>query len=413
MIMQLVRAGTFSALCFAASVWDAPKARAQWGGPTCQSVAGAELAQVGQQLGRVFAQALQNMDQNTAIAIELLGLGFAGQFDLSKPITVTPRVVGATAIARESLQTRCRVRATIAVTYSRQRGQVDLSGPQPTIRNQAMLEQFETTLVYDMIFVENEILESDVLQEIIKLTVEHATGRMQTEAHLHAEVEEVRQQQRLAERRQEEAQSRQRQEERRIAEAREQSRANRQTQIDRLRRQIASVERDIQDMVREAEDDRRRDTARGLQRDELSRRAARDERLLSAGLASRRQSLQQLRDQLRELEAQPGDLAANSPAIRPQITRQELNVIQAWFERCWNIADDPQRSRGSLRVHIRFNADGSLASRPEVRNAQPDPTSQQRANAVTRALLRCSAENPVRLPQDRHAAWSEAVIALD
>jgi hypothetical protein len=209
MIMQLVRAGTLSALCIAAGSWSASKAQAQWGGPTCQSVAAAELAQVGQQLSQVFAQARQNMDQDTPIAIALVSLGFAGQFDWSKPITITPRVVGATAISRENLQTRCRVRATIAASYSRPRAQVDRTGAQPIIRREAILEQFETPLVYDMIFADSEILESDVLQEVIKVMVAHANSRIHSEAHLHAEIEEVRRQQAIAERRQE-AQSRER-----------------------------------------------------------------------------------------------------------------------------------------------------------------------------------------------------------
>jgi hypothetical protein len=300
--------------------------QAQWG-PTCQSTAAAELQDTGAQINRVLGG-----HPNSMGSLALMQLGLNKPFEVDRPIMVATNVVGATVIARENVQTRCRVRATITISYTRTGVIVDRSTDAPTVREQFVDERFNTPIVYDMVFVESEILESDAGREVVKLIAEHALGR-----HRQERTPEV------------------------IALLTAQAHAQ-QRQNDPHRR-----------VLREQQE-RDRERARS--------------------------------------DAEQQALLMRPPAERPPITSAELSAITRWIERCYDLPIDARLPRGSLRIRVKFNLDGTVAARPEVLNPRPESNFQQQANAAVRAIMRCSAEGGVRLQRERYAAWAEVVLAF-
>lgn len=109
-------------------------------------------------------------------------------------------------------------------------------------------------------------------------------------------------------------------------------------------------------------------------------------------------------------EAEQRQIFATPPAQRPRIRPYELDRIREWANRCWEFPRSLRDTPVSIRLVLRFSADGRILGRPLARLLDGGPEFQELANTAANAIIRCSSEGGIQLPRERYAAWAEAIV---
>jgi hypothetical protein len=97
---------------------------------------------------------------------------------------------------------------------------------------------------------------------------------------------------------------------------------------------------------------------------------------------------------------------------RAQLAPSELQRLRDRLASCWNLPKTVRDAAGLVVVvDIRLNADGSLASPPQVVNHSDNPKFPVAAESVTRAVTQCAPFS--FLPAAKYDAWKEIEVNFD
>lgn len=107
-----------------------------------------------------------------------------------------------------------------------------------------------------------------------------------------------------------------------------------------------------------------------------------------------------------------GTATASAERMSPSLWGQLDGLLQEQYRECWNkLGFDGQAYVPQIRVV--YNADGSLAGRPQLVNAPTDPGQRSLADSAMRAVMKC---NPLRIPPQfapYHAQWRARTLRFD
>ncbi len=108
-----------------------------------------------------------------------------------------------------------------------------------------------------------------------------------------------------------------------------------------------------------------------------------------------------------------GNPNATGQRMSPSLWGQLDGYLIEQYKRCWSYIALGPAARYVPQIEVAYNANGSLAREPRLRNPPSDPNLRALADSAMRAVRQC---NPLRVPpqfQPYYNEWKERILRFD